>query len=133
MSAESDRAAVARQWLQKAGNDLTTAAHTLTLGDDCPFDTVCFHAQQCVEKCVKAALVLHGLDFPRIHDLGVLVAHLPAGVELPISAEEQEVLTDFATVTRYPGEWDPIGEDEARAAVAVADRVWSALRDLVER
>ena len=43
------------------------------------------------------------------------------------------MLTDFATVTRYAGELDPIGEDEARAAVAVADRVWSAVRDLVER
>jgi HEPN domain-containing protein len=50
MSAASDRSVVARQWLEKADNDLKTAQHTLTLGDDCPFDTVCFHAQQCVDS-----------------------------------------------------------------------------------
>ncbi len=35
---------VIREWLAKADNDLLTAAHTLTLGRDCPTDTVCFHA-----------------------------------------------------------------------------------------
>jgi HEPN domain-containing protein len=35
-----------REWLTKADNDLKNAAHTLTLGKDCPTDTVCFHAQQ---------------------------------------------------------------------------------------
>ena len=52
---EPDKAAiVAREWIGKADNDLKTAAQTLKLGADCPTDTVCFHAQQCVEKCLKA-------------------------------------------------------------------------------
>jgi hypothetical protein len=33
--------AVVREWLVKADNDLLTATHTLTLGVDCPTDTVC--------------------------------------------------------------------------------------------
>lgn len=37
---------VIREWLAKADHDLTNAAHTLSLGVDCPTDTVCFHAQQ---------------------------------------------------------------------------------------
>jgi len=41
---------VISEWVIKAENDLTTAAHTLKLGGDCPTDTVCFHAQQCVDK-----------------------------------------------------------------------------------
>jgi len=28
------------QWIEKAENDLINAEHTLTLQDDCPFDTV---------------------------------------------------------------------------------------------
>ncbi len=56
-------------WIVKAENDLKTAAHTLKLGRDCPTDTVCFHAQQCVEKYFKACLVLEGVDFPKTHDL----------------------------------------------------------------
>lgn len=40
---------VIREWLVKADNDLLTAAHTLTLGVECPTDTVCFHAQHKAE------------------------------------------------------------------------------------
>ena len=42
--------AVVREWLDKAENDLKNAAHTLEMGEACPTDTVCFHAQQCAEK-----------------------------------------------------------------------------------
>ncbi len=40
----------ARGWVEKAEHDLRNAVHTLELGQDCPFDTVCFHAQQCVKS-----------------------------------------------------------------------------------
>lgn len=46
----------------QAKNDLTNAAHVLKLAAACPTDTVCFHAQQCVEKYLKALLVLDGID-----------------------------------------------------------------------
>jgi len=35
-----------RLWIEKAENDLRNAEHTLTLVENCPFDNVCFHAQQ---------------------------------------------------------------------------------------
>ena len=50
------------QWVEKAEHDLTTAEHTLTLLKDCPFDTVCFHAQQCAEKYLKGFLVSRSTD-----------------------------------------------------------------------
>jgi HEPN domain-containing protein len=53
-----------REWVTKAENDLKNAAHTIKLGERCPTDSVCLHAQQCVEKYVKAVLVLEGTDFP---------------------------------------------------------------------
>lgn len=56
-----------RQWVEKADHDLRNADHTLTLHDEeCPFDTVCFHAQQCAEKYLKGWLVYSNVDFPRI-------------------------------------------------------------------
>ena len=57
MTAPAPVIALVREWIAKAENDLTTAVHTLRLGSECPTDTVCFHAQQCVEKYIKALLV----------------------------------------------------------------------------
>ena len=71
--------AVVREWVVKAENDLTNAAHVLKLAAECPSDTVCFHAQQCVEKYLKALLVLDGIDFPKTHDIERLTALLGAG------------------------------------------------------
>lgn len=99
--------AVVHEWVEKAENDLRNAAHTLKLGEDCPTDTVCFHAQQCVEKYVKALLVLRGVDFPKTHDLDKLQRLLPGETRLSLSEEERGRLTDYATVGRYPG-WGQI-------------------------
>jgi HEPN domain-containing protein len=119
---------VVGQWVQKAENDLKTAAHTLKLGAVCPTDTVCFHAQQCVEKYLKALLVVRGIEFSRIHHLSALVTLLPVRVRPDLTPEEQERLTDYAVSTRYPGDYEPIPLTEARQAVRIARRVRNQAR-----
>ncbi len=124
--------AVVLEWVVKAENDLKTATHTLKLGEDCPTDTVCFHAQQCVEKYLKALLVLKGVDFPKAHDLERLAALLPGRSRPRLTAEEQGRLTDYATGARYPG-WGEIPLAEARNAVAISRRVRKEVRTLLPR
>ncbi len=119
---------VIRQWVLKAEHDLTNAAHTLKLGAAGPTDTVCFHAQQCVEKYLKALLAWHSLDFPKTHNIKMLLALLPRQLQPELTVVEQERLTDFATVTRYPGDYEPITLAEARRAVALARRVRRQIR-----
>jgi HEPN domain-containing protein len=123
---------VAAEWLRKAENDLTTAAHTLKLGETCPADTVCFHAQQCIEKYLKALLVLEGKDFPRTHDLETLMRLIPIELRPDLSAEEQARLTEYATSARYPG-WEQISLAAARRAVAMARRVRTTVRRALPR
>ncbi len=120
---------VVREWVAKAESDLTTAAHVLKLGAECPTDTVCFHAQQCVEKYLKALLVLDGIDFPKTHDIERLTALTPARAGISLTAEEQGRLTDYATTTRYPGSGE-ILLTEARRAVVLARRVRKQVRGL---
>ena len=55
-----------RRWIEKAEDDLRNAEHTLTLKEDCPYGTICFHAQQCVEKYLKALLAKEGVDIKSI-------------------------------------------------------------------
>ena len=123
---------VVREWVTKAENDLKNAAHTLKLGDECPTDTVCFHAQQCVEKYMKAVLVISGISFPRTHDLEALTALIAAAQRPTLDESEQASLTQYATVARYPG-WDPISLTEARRMVALARRVRREMRRILPR
>lgn len=120
MSDADERIHVARQWVQKAENDLRTATQTLKLKRACPTDNVCFHAQQCVDKYLKALLVSSLIDFPRTHDLGELVARLPEGLHVPLTEQDQDRLTEYATTTRYPGDYETITMQEARQAVRLA-------------
>ncbi len=130
---DAETLAVARQWMQKAENDLTNAAFTLQLGKDCPTDTVCFHAEQCVEKYLKALLVANGLDFPRTHQIAQLLVLIPQNNRPLLSPEEQELFTDYAVSTRYPGDYEHIPLKEAREAVRIAKRVRREARATLTR
>ena len=125
--------AVVREWIGKAENDLKNAAHTLKMGRDCPTDTVCFHAQQCVEKHLKAFLVSKEIDFPKTHDVERLVALLPENIWLRLSVEEQRLLTSYATTSRYPGDYEPIHLDEARDALKIVLRVRREIRKILPK
>ena len=120
--------ATVRRWLEKAENDLFTATTMLKQGRRCPTDTVCFHAQQCTEKYLKGLLVWRSSSFPKTHDLTALMGLLAAADRPELSADEQEMLTRYATVTRYPGDYAPISLTEARAAVKIARRVRRQVR-----
>lgn len=119
---------VIREWVLKAENDFINAVHTLKLKEKCPTDTVCFHAQQTIEKYLKALLVFKNLDFRKTHDICELMATLPQELQPDLSGWEQDLLTDYATDARYPGMYEPITLSEARKAVAIMKRARKQIR-----
>lgn len=128
MSVPPDLFPVVRQWVEKAEEDFRAAEHTLTLEKDCPHGTVCFHAQQCVEKYLKALLVFHTVPFPKIHDLLELLPLVPRTIGLGIQPVDVAALNRYAVEGRYPGEWEPITRHDAEAAVETARKVREAIR-----
>ena len=118
---------VVREWAQKADSDLEAARRLLRSGAGFPADAVCFHAQQCVEKYLKACLSLAAIDFPKTHDVRLLLSLLPEQGQPGLTIEEQRTLTAYATASRYPG-WGQIPSSEAREAVRLARRVRKELR-----
>ncbi|OGL62650.1 MAG: hypothetical protein A3J27_13465 [Candidatus Tectomicrobia bacterium RIFCSPLOWO2_12_FULL_69_37] len=101
----------------------------LRSGAGLPADTVCFHAQQCVEKYLKALLALRGIAFPKTHNLRALMGLVPRNDQPQFSEDEQDVLTDYATGARYPG-WGDVPPREAREAVKLARRIRREIRRL---
>jgi len=133
MSEANEVMIVIKDWVKKAENDLKNASYTLGMGEDCPTDTVCFHAQQCVEKYLKDFLVSQGIDFPKTHDIKQLIFLFSKNVRLTLTPEEQRRLTDYATVTRYPGDYEPVSLAEAKRAVKIARKARKEIRTLLPK
>ena len=132
MSERPDPLRVARQWAEKADHDLTTAQHTLQLEQNCPYDTICFHGQQCVEKYLKALLSYHKIDFPKTHDVTELLALIPINSRLGLKPEELAELNPYAVDGRYPGEAESEDRADADSAIKLAIKVRSAVRKAME-
>ena len=106
MSARDQGVAV---WLQKAENDWLNVQNNLASAR-IPWDTVCFHAQQAVEKILKAILVRRALVPPRIHDVSVLMRQaFPGGASMEKWQDTCRELTQCAVLIRYTGEDLPPG------------------------
>lgn len=120
---------VVRGWVAKAEGDLENARLVLGAGPAGPMDTVAFHAQQCVEKYLKALLCFRGEDVPRIHDVEALLTRAGIWGRVEVTVEESRLLTDYATVTRYPGDYEPVSHEEAGHAVELADRIRAAVQE----
>lgn len=100
------QADLVKSWLRKAESDLANAQ--LCLGANTALDTVCFHAQQAAEKCLKAFLSAHKISFPPLHNLEKLVElclkNDPAFAKLKMAAQN---LTPYAVESRYDDDFWP--------------------------
>jgi HEPN domain-containing protein len=117
-----------REWAAHADDDLRVAEHTLTLPDECPYRLVAYHAQQCAEKCLKAFLVLRGIDFPFTHNIARLLELCSERADWADTIKDAEELTPFAITARYPGDDEPVSEPEARRAIEIATQVRDTVR-----
>lgn len=69
-----------------------------------------FHAQQAAEKAIKSVLTRHDVEFPRTHNLSMLIELLrQRGIAVPPDADDLARLTPFGVALRYD---DSAGEDE---------------------
>lgn len=109
--------AVVEEWMRKAEGDYLTATREFR-ADPPNYDAACYHAQQCIEKLLKALLISRDVVPPKTHDL-VLLDSLVRPVEASWAwrIEDIRLLSRAATVFRYPGEI--AGQDEAEASLAV--------------
>lgn len=92
------------EWIDKAEGDFVTAQVSYRTRKRPNHDAVCFHAQQCAEKYLKARLEEAGLAIPRTHNLfALLTLILPLEPAWSVLAADLNVLSTFAVAYRYPG------------------------------
>lgn len=118
---------ITREWIEKAEADFRIAARELRVRKEPSYDGVCFHAQQCAEKYLKARLQEASIPFSKTHDLELLMNLL-----LPVAPQVTELRLDLKALTacavdlRYPGQ--SVDKTLAREAFQQCVRVRNLIR-----
>ena len=119
------------EWVKKAEGDRQTANREVKVIDSPNWDAVCFHAQQSVEKYLKALMQRESVPFTRTHDLSQLLrALVPKFPDLEAQSDNMEWLTTFAVEIRYPGE--SATEDDAKQAVTIMESIITLIHSNLE-
>jgi len=108
-------------WMQRAEEDWLLARSALRRKVPLIYGTT-FHAQQYVEKYLKALLLSCRQAFPRTHDL--IALHdlcMRNSISVPVDQDKLERLAAYTVQVRYPGEEPTL--DEAREVVQIAQEV----------
>ncbi len=118
---------IVSEWVEKAEGDFQTAERKMRARKAPNYDAVCFHAQQCAEKYLKAFLIHRQIPFRPIHDLEVLLGLItPISADFEFTRDLLLLLNDYAVDIRYPSEFAT--KDEARAAVKAMRTVRAFMR-----
>lgn len=85
-------------WIKFAREDLRVAKWTLA---EKIYNQTCFHAQQCVEKSLKALLISLKIAPPKSHQMSLLLGLVPITLFANLRVEIL-TLDRFYIPTRYP-------------------------------
>jgi len=119
--------ALVDEWIQKAEGDFISALREYRARKLPNFDAAGFHAQQCIEKYLKALLQRQALQLQKTHDLLALKELcLPFAPELELYSESLAYLNQFAVVFRYPGE--SASREHAKRAIKAMKQLRLILR-----
>lgn len=128
-SPEPDLSETSRILLKKAEEDATAVrefAGNPEIGDS----IIGFHAQQAVEKWLKAVTAASGVRHSTIHDIDRLIEVVQAtGIRVPLDRDQLAVLTQYAVPFRYDELLDAESLDR-EVLIALVDEVaaWVAVQ-----
>ena len=122
---------VVSEWVAKGEADLLSALREFRARKSPNYDDACFHAQQCAEKYMKAALQHLDVRFARTHNLiDLLERLLPGDSTWELLRPGLLRLNLFSVAYRYPGR--TADKPVAREALALARLVRAKAREALK-
>ncbi len=92
-------------WLFRENEDIEVIESLIKLDIAKYSSTICFHAQQAVEKYLKAFLVFSDIDFQKTHDLDFLLCECQKVDNIHFNTFDFKSLTDYGVFVRYPDDF----------------------------
>ena len=118
------------EWIEKAEGDYTTV-QLLQPSPISSKDVICFHAQQCIEKYLKAWFQETNIPVPRTHNLvellNLIVSTRPAWSSWQ---SDFSTLTEHAVDFRYPGRFATA--NDAEHAIEICNQVRNTIREALK-
>ena len=113
--------AYAYELLRIARGDLDSARALSPVGPGRP-ENICYLAQQCVEKCLKAVICHLNMPVTHTHDVEALLNLLPEE-HRPPNPQELFPLTEYATIRRYEEGYEILEPNDIRSIIDLGERI----------
>lgn len=123
----NDKKEFVKNWLFRANEDIAVLENLFQTDPKSYTSSICFHAQQAVEKFLKAFLAYHDVDFPKTHDLDYLQSEC-SKINPSIKKLDFRSLSDFGVIIRYPDDFYVPDLDETKFYKSIAEQI----RDIIE-
>jgi HEPN domain-containing protein len=121
-----------KDWIKKATEYFQTCK-ILIKNEHFPSSVVCFHSQQIAEKMIKAYLTKNNIEFPKTHDVVLLIDKycIPEKQNFSAIREECLLLTDYGILPRYPGDYFEASKSGALHAFESAKKIQNFISNLL--
>ncbi len=117
---------LARVLLERADDDMRLVRRVVDDADIADA-IVGFHAQQAVEKAIKAVLAAREIEYAKTHALGYLIGLVEAnGIDAPAAVLDAGELSPWAVDFRYETDDEPALDRQATLALIEEIRAWAA-------
>ena len=118
-----DKTEELRQWFALAEQNLQVAKHLADNMHPTPDETICNQCQQSAEKDLKGYLFFNDVEFPKTHDLSLLLM-MCADINPDFAkfSKQCKYLTNFGVMPKYPNQLQII-EDDVKSAIRFADDI----------
>ena len=119
-----------QNWLFRAREDIAVMNRLPDSEIEFYTSTICFHAQQSVEKYLKTFLIYHDIDFPRTHDVDFLLMECQKIDDTNFDLNLKS-LTEFGVSVRYPDDFYIPSVKETKEYLEIALTVKSIVESLI--
>jgi HEPN domain-containing protein len=100
------------QWLIKANEDIFVIEYLSKEEPGTFTSAICFHAQQAVEKFLKAFLLFNSCEIKKVHDVDFLLEECKKIDQNSFREVDLKNLTEYSVNARYPDDFIiPLVED----------------------
>ena len=124
-----------KNWLDRAKSNLNIAKPK-KIEQGIFYEDLCFNAQQCVEKSLKALCLFHEIKIPKTHNITFLLDVIEKNsIKIPKGIKKSSLLTDYSVETRYPGDYDEVDKKEYELVVKIAEIVyfWVSAKVIIKK